>query len=132
MGASMASSLQRAGHEMMVNDLREEAATPHLAAGADWGDTPRQVAEFAEVVFTSLPGPVEVEAVALALLDGLTPGKVYFDLSTNSPTLIRQLHAEFAARDVHLLDSPVSGGPAGAKSGKLAIWVGGDEAIFLR
>jgi 3-hydroxyisobutyrate dehydrogenase-like beta-hydroxyacid dehydrogenase len=132
MGASMASSLQRAGHELIVNDIREDAATPHLAAGAHWGDTPHQVAEFAEVVFTSLPGPVEVEAVAHALLDGLAPGKVYFDLSTNSPTLIRQLHAEFAARNVHLLDSPVSGGPAGARSGKLAIWVGGDEVIFRR
>jgi len=70
--------------------------------------------------------------VARALLDGLVPGKVYFDLSTNSPTVIRQLHAEFAARDVQLLDSPVSGGPAGARSGKLAIWVGGDEQTFLR
>jgi 3-hydroxyisobutyrate dehydrogenase-like beta-hydroxyacid dehydrogenase len=46
--------------------------------------------------------------------------------------LIRQLHARFAERDVHLLDSPVSGGPAGARSGKLAIWVGGDEAVFRR
>jgi 3-hydroxyisobutyrate dehydrogenase-like beta-hydroxyacid dehydrogenase len=136
MGANMASNLQRAGHELVVNDIREEAATPHLAAGAQWGDTPRQVAELAEVVFTSLPGPVEVEAVALGgndgLLKGMTPGKVYFDLSTNSPTLIRQLHAVYAAQGVHLLDSPVSGGPAGAKSGKLALWVGGDEAVFQK
>jgi 3-hydroxyisobutyrate dehydrogenase-like beta-hydroxyacid dehydrogenase len=135
MGANMASNLQRAGHELIVNDLREEAATPHLTAGANWGDTPRVVAESAEVVFTSLPGPVEVEKVALAddgLLVGLTPGKVYFDLSTNSPTLIRQLHATFAERGVHLLDSPVSGGPSGARSGKLALWVGGDQDVFNR
>jgi len=135
MGGSMASSLQRAGHELMVNDLREEVASPHLAAGAHWGDTPRMVAEFAEVVFTSLPGPPEVEAVARAddgLLQGMSPGNVYFDLSTNSPSVIRQLHAAFAERGVHLLDSPVSGGPSGAKSGKLAIWVGGDEDVFLR
>ena len=132
MGASMASNLQRAGHELIVNDIREEAATPHLAAGAHWGDTPQAVAEFAEVVFTSLPGPPEVESVALSLLEGMTSDRVYFDLSTNSPTLIRQLHATFAERGVQLLDSPVSGGPAGAKSGKLALWVGGDEAVFVK
>jgi 3-hydroxyisobutyrate dehydrogenase len=74
-----------------------------------------------------------VESVALkrdGLLEGMNPGKVYFDLSTNSPTLIRQLHAVFAERGVHLLDAPVSGGPAGARSGKLALWIGGDEHVF--
>jgi 3-hydroxyisobutyrate dehydrogenase len=86
-------------------------------------------------VFTSLPGPPEVEAVALGR-DGLLPamhtGQVYFDLSTNSPTVIRRLHQQFAERGVHLLDAPVSGGPDGARTGKLALWVGGDEAIFER
>ncbi len=61
-----------------------------------------------------------------------TAGTAYFDLSTNSPTLIRHLHALFAERGIHLLDSPVSGGPAGAKSGKLAMWVGGDPQVFER
>jgi 3-hydroxyisobutyrate dehydrogenase-like beta-hydroxyacid dehydrogenase len=61
MGASMASNLQKkGGHELVVNDVRREAAAPHLAAGAVWADTPCQVAEAAHVVFTSLPGPVEV------------------------------------------------------------------------
>ena len=63
MGASMASNLQKAGHELCVNDIRRDAAAPHVAAGAAWKDTPRQVAENVEVVFTSLPGPPEVEAV---------------------------------------------------------------------
>jgi 3-hydroxyisobutyrate dehydrogenase len=133
MGASMASNLQRAGYDLIVNDIRPDAGAAHLAAGAAWGDTPRQVAEGADVVFTSLPGPPEVESVALGddgLLHGMAAGSAYFDLSTNSPTLIRRLHQRFAERGIHLLDSPVSGGPAGAKSGKLAIWVGGDEAVF--
>jgi 3-hydroxyisobutyrate dehydrogenase-like beta-hydroxyacid dehydrogenase len=133
MGAGMASNLQRAGYELVVNDIREEAASPHLAAGAEWGDSPTQVAEAADVVFTSLPTPPDVEAVALGdrgLLRGMAPGKVYFDLSTNSPTLVRQLHATFLERGVHVLDAPVSGGPAGARSGKLAIWVGGDQDVF--
>jgi 3-hydroxyisobutyrate dehydrogenase len=60
----------------------------------------------------------------------MAPGKVYFDLSTNSPTLVRQIHATFQQRGVHMLDAPVSGGPAGARSGRLAIWVGGDQDVF--
>jgi 3-hydroxyisobutyrate dehydrogenase len=133
MGAGMASNLQRAGYDLVVNDLREEAATPHLAAGAAWADTPREVAMASEVVLTSLPGPPEVRDVALGpdgLISGMPPGAAYLDLSTNSPTLMRELHATFAARGLHVLDTPVSGGPAGARSGKLAIWVGGDEAVF--
>ena len=70
MGASMASNLQKAGHELAVNDVRRDATAPHVAAGAQWKDTPRQVAEGVEVVFTSLPGPAEVEAVAVGK-DGL-------------------------------------------------------------
>jgi 3-hydroxyisobutyrate dehydrogenase len=135
MGASMASNVQKGGHELIVHDLRAEAAKPHLAAGATWASTPRQVAEASEVVLTSLPGPLEVEAVALAdagLLAGLSSGTAYFDLSTNSPTVVRRLHARFAERGIPMLDAPVSGGPRGARTRKLAIWVGGDAAVFER
>ncbi len=136
MGRHMASHLMKAGHDLVVHDVRREAAAPHLQAGARWADTPRAVAEAADVVFTSLPGPPEVEAVALdektGLLPGLAPGKVFFDLSTNSPTVVRRLHAVFEARGVHMLDAPVSGGPKGAESGRLALWVGGEEAVFTR
>ena len=135
MGAHMAENAMKGGHELVVNDIRRAAAEPHLAAGAKWAATPREVAEATEVVLTSLPGPPEVEAVAIGdngILSGMTPGKAYFDLSTNSPTLIRRLHGIFAARGVHLLDSPVSGGPRGAQTRKLALWVGGDEKIFQR
>lgn len=133
MGASMAANLQKAGYQLVVNDIRREAAEPHIANGAEWVDTPKAVAEAAAVVFTSLPGPVEVEAVALGengLLAGMQPGGAYFDLSTNSPTLVRRVCEEFSKRDVHMLDAPVSGGPHGAASGKMALWVGGDEAVF--
>ena len=57
MGASMASNLQKAGYDLVVNDTRPDAAKPHVAAGAEWVDTPRAVGEAAEVVFSSLPGP---------------------------------------------------------------------------
>jgi 3-hydroxyisobutyrate dehydrogenase-like beta-hydroxyacid dehydrogenase len=135
MGAHMARNLQKAGTKLVVYDARRAAAEPHLAAGAVWADTPRQVAEAAEVVFTSLPGPPEVEAVALGA-DGLLPamrkGTAFFDLSTNSPTVVRRIHAAFAERGLHMLDAPVSGGPKGAETGKLALWVGGERTIFDR
>ena len=135
MGNSMALNARAGGYELTVHDLRRDAAAPHLAAGAKWADTPRLAVEGAEVVFTSLPGPREVESVALAddgLLAGMHQGAAWFDLTTNSPSLIRRLHEKFTARGLHLLDAPVSGGPLGAKTRKLALWVGGDRAVFDR
>ncbi|HKX08907.1 MAG TPA: NAD(P)-dependent oxidoreductase [Stellaceae bacterium] len=135
MGAHMARNLQKAGTKLVVHDARRAAAEPHIAAGAVWADSPRKVAEVADVVFTSLPGPPEVEAVALGadgLAAGLRKGSAYFDLSTNSPTVVRRIHAAFAERGLHVLDAPVSGGPKGAESGKLALWVGGERAMFAR
>jgi 3-hydroxyisobutyrate dehydrogenase len=135
MGRHMASNLIKAGHALVVHDIRREAAAAHREAGAQWADTPRDVAAAAEVVFTSLPGPADVEAVALGeegLLSGLTAGKVYFDLTTNSPTVIRRIHEIFRTRGVHVLDAPVSGGPRGAETRRLALWVGGEEEVFTR
>ena len=135
MGASMAYNCLQGGNEMVVHDIRREAATRHLEAGAVWADSPREVAETTEIVFTSLPGPVEVEAVGLGedgILEGMSEGKVYFDLSTSTPTLIRRIHEQAAARGIQVLDAPVSGGPRGAASRNLAIWVGGDKDVFDR
>lgn len=133
MGRHMATNLQKGGHELVVYDLRREAAQPHLAAGATFAESPAELAGAVQVVFTSLPGPVEVEAVALGeqgLLAGMRSGTVWFDLTTSSPALIRRLNAQFAERDIQVLDAPVSGGPRGAETRKLALWVGGDQAIF--
>ena len=133
MGGPIARNLLKAGYRLVVNDIRREAAAAHVAAGAEWADTPQDLATRCEVIFTSLPGPPEVEAVALGprgILAGARPGAIWFDLSTNSPSLVRRLADALAAKSAHLLDAPVSGGPAGAESGKLAIWVGGDEAAF--
>jgi 3-hydroxyisobutyrate dehydrogenase len=82
------------------------------------------------VVFTSLPGPKEVQLVGEELLAGMRKGTAWFDLSTNSPTVVRKISERFAARGIAMLDAPVSGGPSGAKSGKLALWVSGDKAAF--
>jgi len=132
MGGSMALNVRTAGHDLVVYDLRREAAEPHLKAGAQWANGPRAVAQQAEVVFTSLPGPPEAEAVGAELLEGMRPGAAWFDLSTNSPTVARRIHARFAARGIAMLDAPVSGGPRGAKSRKLALLVGGEREVFER
>jgi 3-hydroxyisobutyrate dehydrogenase len=134
MGASMAANLQKGlkarGDTLVVHDIRREAATPHLRDGAIWADSPQAVAEQSEVIFTSLPGPPEFEAVTAGLLAGIKPNTAYFDLTTNSPTVVRKAHEAFAQKGAHLFDAPVSGGPRGAASGKLAIWCGGDEDVF--
>jgi len=130
MGASMALNVRAKGYDLVVNDIRREAAAPHLKAGATWAESARKVAEAADVVFTSLPGPKEVQAVAEDLFAGMRKGMAWFDLSTNSPTVVRRLSERFAARGIAMLDAPVSGGPSGAKSGKLAMWVSGDKAAF--
>ena len=132
MGTHMALHVREAGHELCVNDLSRKAAAPHLAAGAVWAESVREIGTRSEVVFTSLPGPREVEAVAHDLIETMQAGSAWFDLSTNSPTLVRKLHDQFAARDIALLDAPVSGGPRGAQSGKLALWIGGEREIFDR
>ncbi len=135
MGGSMAYNTLQGGHELVVHDIRRESATRHLEAGATWADSPREVAEASDIVFSSLPGPVEVEAVALkegGILEGMAAGKVYLDLSTSSPTLIRRIHDIYAGRGVHVLDAPVSGGPRGARSRNLAVWVGGDREVYER
>ncbi|HIB10977.1 MAG: 3-hydroxyisobutyrate dehydrogenase [Chloroflexi bacterium] len=135
MGGSMAYNTIQGGHELVVHDIRRESATRHLEAGATWADSPREVAEASDIVFTSLPGPTEVEAVFLGedgILQGMSAGKVYFDLSTSTPNLIRRIHDIASGQGVDVLDAPVSGGPRGAESRNLAIWVGGDKDVFDR
>ena len=132
MGASMALNLRKAGYEMTVNDMRRDAAGPHLEAGAKWVESAREVAAASDVVFTSLPGPKEAEAVGNEMLDAMRQGSAWFDLSTNSPTVVRRIHARYAEKGIAMLDAPVSGGPHGAKSGKLALMIGGDKAVYER
>src|SRR5689334_24995542 len=90
MGAGMAANLQKAGYQLVVHDINQASAKSHLSAGAKWADSPKALAEQAKLIFTSLPGPPEVEAVALAangLIAGMATGSAWFDLTTNSPTL---------------------------------------------
>ena len=133
MGRGMAANIQKAGFDLVVHDLFKDAAKPFLEKGAAWADTPKALAEACDVVFTSLPTPADVETVCngpTGLAAGFKPGAAWFDLSTNSVETVRKLHEQLAKQDAIFLDAPVSGGPAGAASGKLAIWVGGDKAVY--
>jgi len=133
MGGPMALNARtKGGFEMIVHDLRREASLPHVEAGAQWSDDIASLAKQVDVVLTSLPGPKEAEAVGTVLCANMKKGTVWFDLSTNSPTVVRRLHGQFAAQGIAMLDAPVSGGPAGAKSGKLALLIGGDRAVYDR
>lgn len=135
MGSAMAANLIKAGHRLTVNDVNRQAAANLLEARARWADTPAEAARDNEITFTSLPGPREVEAVALGdggILASCREGAIYADLSTSSPTLARRIHQEGAGRGIIVLDAPVSGGVYGAQAGTLTVMVGGSPEAFER
>jgi len=132
MGRGIAGNVLAGGHELVVTDLSPQAAASLLERGATWADSAEELGRQVEVVFTSLPTPPDVEKVAESLEQTLPAGAAWFDLSTNSVDGVRALAARLAERSLSFLDAPVSGGPEGAASGRLAIWVGGERDVFDR
>ncbi len=135
MGSGMAGNLQKAGYPLVVYDVQEEATRGAVERGARLAHSPAEVARLSNVVMTSLPGPREVEDVALGprgLIEGIREGGVYVDLSTSSPGLTRRLEAMFRDKGAAMLDAPVSGGKRGAATRNLSVMVGGDRGVFER
>ena len=135
MGRSMAGHLLRAGHTVHVHNRTKEKAAPVLEAGAIWHDSARASAAAADVVFTMLGFPTDVEAVYLGpegLIAHARPGALLIDMTTSSPVLARRIAAAAGARGLAALDAPVSGGDIGAKEARLVIMVGGESAAFAR
>ena len=133
MGSHMVANLQKAGHDLVIFDVRREAGEPALKRGARWAETPADAARQSEIVMTSLPGPKEVEQVVLGdngVIHGAQPGSFYVDVSTSSPTLIRRIHNVLGERGVKVADAPVSGGVVGAEEASLQIMVGCDPDVF--
>ncbi len=126
-GGGVAANLLAAGHHVTVVDLDTERVAALVAQGAIAGADPGDAATGADVVFTSLPGPSQVEAVGRSLLGSLPPGAIWVELSTNDVPTARRLGAACDAAGVRLLDAPVSGGPEGAAAGTLSIYVGGER-----
>jgi 3-hydroxyisobutyrate dehydrogenase len=134
-GAPIAGQLLAAGHRLLVHDIRPAAADPLLAAGAEWSESPGALAAQCEVVATCLPGPAEMEQVCLGpggIVGQLKPGALYIDHTTNAPAMVRPVHVLLAARNVAMLDAPVSGGMEGARTRDLLVMAGGDDATFER
>jgi 3-hydroxyisobutyrate dehydrogenase len=134
-GAPIAGQLLAAGHELLVHDVRRNAADPLVAAGAAWSDSPAALAAECEVVATCLPGPVEMGLVCFGedgLVDHLSPGALYIDHTTNAPALVGRVDAMLAEKGVAMVDAPVSGGMEGARTRDLLVMAGGDPAAFER
>jgi 3-hydroxyisobutyrate dehydrogenase-like beta-hydroxyacid dehydrogenase len=135
MGGNMAARLLAAGYTVYGEDRNREDAQPLVEAGLRWQDTPRRVAEAAEVVFTSLPDDRVLEEAASGtdgILAGLSAGKTWVDVSTVSPNASRALSGRALTQGARLLDAPVSGSVPQVQSGTLTIMVGGDADAYLR
>lgn len=135
MGQGMALNLVRSGASLTVYDMNPAALKTLTDAGAKPVSAPGEVAAEADLIYTSVPGPKEFEQIVFGesgIAQYVRPGLALFDLSTNSLSLVRRTSALFAEGGASMLDAPISGGPAGAASGDLTIWVGGEKAIFDR
>jgi 3-hydroxyisobutyrate dehydrogenase len=133
MGAPMCGHLLDAGFEVAVHTRTAARAQDLLARGARWMETPRGVAEASDVVFSMVGFPHEVREVILGesgALAGCRPGTVLVDMSTSSPALAREIAERAAARGVHAVDAPVSGGDVGAREARLVIMAGGDADVI--
>ena len=133
MGSAMCGHLRAAGYRVTVSSRTEARARELLAAGAEWADTPGDVARRSDLVFTMVGYPDDVRAVTLGpdgTLAAAEAGAVLVDMTTSDPTLAAEIAATAAERGVHSLDAPVSGGDIGARNGTLSIMVGGDEAAY--
>src|SRR6266550_2884050 len=136
MGNPMVRRLMRAGYELVVHDRRQETTANLVELGARWADSPADAASQTEIVFTSLPGPAEVDEVVLGekgLLDGAKAGTVHVDLTSSLPSAARRLSSIEAARGVTFLEAPVSdmvSGAIGAEEARLTVFVGGDPAVL--
>ncbi|MCH8802098.1 MAG: NAD(P)-dependent oxidoreductase [Chloroflexi bacterium] len=129
MGNPMVKALIEAGHAVTVYDVRRDSATNLCEMGANWADSPRELSEASEAVFTSLPGPVEAQQVLTdpetGILAGLQSGGAWIDTTTNSPTVIHELAGICEQRGIEMLDCPVSG-----RIPNMTMMVGGDPAVF--
>ncbi len=130
MGRSMCGHLLRAGYAVTVHNRTRAKAEPLLAEGADWADSPRTVAEAADIIFTIVGYPRDVRSVMLGeqgVLAGARPGAILVDMTTSQPALAIEIAAAAAQKDVASLDAPVSGGDVGARNATLSIMLGGQE-----
>ena len=133
MGKSIARNILKAGFPVVVHNRSRGAVEELVAEDATSANSPREVAEQVDVVFTNLPDTPDVESVVLGengILEGAHDGLIYVDNSTIKPASARRIAEKLAEKNVSALDAPVSGGDIGAKNGTLTIMVGGESSAL--
>jgi 3-hydroxyisobutyrate dehydrogenase-like beta-hydroxyacid dehydrogenase len=131
MGRNAAASLRRAGFELVVHDVRPEALEPMLAKGARRGENPADVLDRCDAVVTMVYGPKQIEDVVRGprgLFSTNCQGKIWIDMTTSSPKLMRELGGEFRAKGGRPVDAPVTGSVDSAIRGDMLMFVGGEDA----
>lgn len=135
MGRPMARNLLAAGYELTVWNRSRPGIDALVEAGAAAGDWPKEVAERSDIVLTIVGDAPDVEQVALGedgLIEGAHDGLIHIDMTTQSPSVTRQIAERYAEAGVELIDAPVSGGEQGAIDGTLSIMAGGKREVFDR
>ncbi len=133
MGGSMCMHLIKAGNEAYVYNRTKSKADQLVAEGAKWCDSPAEVAKQADIIFTIVGYPIDVEQTILGengVLANADAGKIIVDMTTSEPALAQRISEEATAKGVGTLDGPVSGGDLGARNATLAIMVGGEQKTF--
>jgi 3-hydroxyisobutyrate dehydrogenase len=133
MGKSMAGHLSKAGFPLVIYSRTKEKAQELIKEGATWADTPKEVAIAANVIFTMVGYPRDVEEVYLGdhgLIVNAKPGSYLIDMTTSSPSLAVKIYDEAKKKGIYAIDAPVSGGDVGAREAKLSIMVGGNQEAF--
>lgn len=135
MGSRMVKRLLHAGHSVTGYNRTKAKAQWLLDAGMQWRDTPREIAETVDIVFTMVANTSALQSVFNGpdgILAGLTADKIYIDMSTINPTASQELAAQVTTKGAHMLDVPVSGSVITLEQGNLSLMVGGEKAIFER
>lgn len=129
-GRPMAAQVMKAGFELVVHDIKRESADSLTALGAEWAESPQDVAERCQIICACLPGPTEMREVVLGgrgVIQGIGIDAIFVDHTTNSPLLVREVKELLSERGAKMLDAPVSGGMEGAQTRDLTMLVGGES-----
>jgi len=132
-GGAIAKNIRKAGYPLMVHDIRPEAVQPLVDGGSERAGSAAEVARNCRIVFTSLPGPAEVEEVALGpdgLLQGVRDDSLYVDLSSSNPNLIRRVATEFRLHGARVMDAPLIVGKEGIANRSVQVLASGDSAAY--
>jgi len=133
MGKSMARNLMNANYHVQVFTRTKEKAQDLLNDGAKWANSVMELAATSDVIITMVGYPSDVEEVYYGesgILENAKPGSFVIDMTTSKPSLAKEIYHKAKEKQIYALDAPVSGGDIGAKTGKLAIMIGGDEEAF--